>query len=111
MPLNFIFHPVYIVSPMSILRCTINLCNQLSDGKLEQVLHLDIRFKGSEIVRNTTIGGNWGPEETFGGLGGLSSDSHFECVILIHTDCYKVSALKIKNLSYKVQNNLKITLK
>lgn len=72
-------------------RFDINLCNELDNGKTEYVMHLNPRFNENRVVRNSTINEKWGPEEHFGGLGGLESESDFESVILIHTDCYKIA--------------------
>ena len=66
---------------------------------MEYIVHLNPRFDKHEIVRNSTINGNWGPEEKFGGLGGLTSDADFECVILVHTDCYKVTTFPLSSVS------------
>lgn len=81
---------VTLILVLSYYRFDINLCNELDNGKTEYVMHLNPRFNENRVVRNSTINEKWGPEEHFGGLGGLESESDFESVILIHTDCYKV---------------------
>ncbi len=55
------------------------------------------------VVRNTQIGGYWGPEETDGGFP-LQPGKHFEAVIIVQEECYKVSYTPNKKLVEVGQN-------
>ncbi len=47
------------------------------------------------MIRNTQIGGYWGPEETDGGFP-LQPGKQFEAVIIVQEECYKVSYSIVK---------------
>lgn len=51
--------------------------------------HMSIRFHENCIVRNTRQGGRWGREERGGGLP-LSMGQHFQMMIAVYPNCFKV---------------------
>ena len=75
---------------MFFLSFTIDLQLALPNGQFEKILHISIRFERKEIVRNTQLSREWGPEERFGGMGNLQRGERFECILLVQDHRFRV---------------------
>ncbi|XP_076156769.1 galectin-3 isoform X2 [Alosa pseudoharengus] len=66
----------------------------------EVVFHFNPRFPEQTIVRNSQLGGYWGPEERDGGFPFIQG-RQFELKILVEQDCFKVAVDGVHLLEYE----------
>lgn len=87
----------WLVCPLSsnhynvMYRFTVRFDYDLGDGIVETPFMINPRFDQKAIVRNCKLGGVWGQDETFGGLGPLQKGHEFTLTILVHDSHYRVS--------------------
>lgn len=70
----------------------------LRDGDV--VFHFNPRFHEHTIVRNSLLGGCWGPEEREGGFPFIQG-RQFELKILVENDGFKVAVDGVHQLEYE----------
>ncbi|XP_063040418.1 galectin-3 isoform X1 [Engraulis encrasicolus] len=64
------------------------------------VFHFNPRFPEEQVVRNSNLGGYWGPEERDGGFPFVPG-RQFELKILVEQDCFKVAVDGVHLLEYE----------
>ncbi|XP_064600972.1 LOW QUALITY PROTEIN: galectin-4-like [Liolophura sinensis] len=70
---------------------TINLSSGMPhEGSPDIPLHFNVRFTENCVVRNSLIGGNWGPEERNGNMP-FKRGQAFEVIILVEQGMYKIA--------------------